>query len=159
MSDNVMLKIGDVNFGLSGPAYDKFTHEIEANWASQGRINRNNALQFVGLGPEKITISGVIFPLLNTGGGALGAGTLKKIESSLRSPGPQMVIDGMDRRYGYFIVRSLKEDRSKFLTNGAPQKQEFTVVLERYGEDMLRDDAVLGEGNTDISGIRSSSVA
>lgn len=141
-----MLKVGDIKFGISGPAYKAFVHEIEANWAAQGRINRRPALQFVGIGAEKISLTGTIYGLLAVGGSPLGINQLKQIESSLLSPGPQMVMDGTGRRYGYFIIRSLKEERSAFIINGAPQKQEFTVNLERYGEDMLRDDAVMDAG-------------
>lgn len=143
-----MLKVGNIKFGLDGPAYKQFTHEIEANWAAQGRINRRPALQFVGIGAEKISLTGTIYGLFKN----LGIGQLKQVEASLLSPGPQMVMDGTGRRYGYFIVRSMKEDRSAFISNGAPQKQEFTISLERYGEDMLRDDAVLDGGNTDFGG-------
>lgn len=144
-----MLKVGDIKFGLDGPAYKAFVHEIEANWAAQGRINRRPALQFVGVGAEKITLTGTIYGLFKN----MGIGHLKQIESALLSPGPQMVMDGTGRRYGYFIIRSMREERGAFLTNGAPQKQEFTVNLERYGEDMLRDDSVMDAGAGGLGGL------
>lgn len=153
MSDElVMLKIGDVHLGMRGAAYDEFVHEVAAEWASQGRINRRNALQHTGIGPEKITLNGTIHPLFF----GLGIGTLKGLQAMVvaGTPQPHMVIDGTGRRYGYFIVRSVRETRSKFLTNGAPQKQGFTVELERYGEDSLREDAISGEGNTDLNALR-----
>lgn len=152
--DFVMMMIGDVSLGLRGPAYDKFSHEIEAMWAAQGRINRRPALQFTGIGEETINLSGCIFPMFF----GLGINTLRQLENLLLGspiPSPQLVIDGTGRNYGYFVVRTLKEERSKFLTNGAPQKQEFTLSLSRYGEDMLANNAILGNGNTDLNSLRA----
>lgn len=152
-----MLKIGDVTLGLNGPAYDKLCHELEADWAAQKRINRAPALQWTGVGTEQITLSGCIFPLLSTGnGGHLGINTLKELETALINPKPSLVVDGTGRRYGYFIIRSLREERSKFITNGAPQKQEFTLVMERYGEDNISAEGVIGAGSIDLLNLVNS---
>lgn len=152
---DVMMKIGDVKFGMGGPAYNKLTHVLSADWASQARINRRPALQFTGVGGEKIVLSGVIFPLFFK----IGISSLEAVRALVLDARPEMLIEGTGKRYGYFVVKEVAEDRSHFIPNGAPQRQEFTITLERYGEDMLSNDAVVGGGSVDLDAARAAAAS
>ncbi|PNB76723.1 phage tail protein, partial [Pseudomonas sp. FW305-BF6] len=49
-------------FNLDTAAFDELRRSTEFRWASQERLSRRPAQQAVGMGEEKITLKGAIFP-------------------------------------------------------------------------------------------------
>ncbi|WP_275065393.1 phage tail protein, partial [Bartonella sp. ML69XJBT] len=43
---------------------------------------------------------------------------------------------GQGRILGKFVILSVKEKQSVFHQNGSPKKQEFTINLREYGEEL-----------------------
>lgn len=155
-----MMKLGDATFGMDGPAYDEFTQKIPITWAAQGRISRRDALQFVGFGTETVDLTGTIHTLFAPGGTPIGINTIRVFERMALDPQPYMMVDGTGRRYGYFAVASVTDVRTDMVTNGAPQKQKFTLNLKRYGEDVLTEQAVPADsGNVDLMDVRQAALS
>jgi len=125
-----MLALGDYRFSMDTAAYNKLVRDYEFNWSSQSRIGRRPALQFVGLGDEIITLSGVIYPHFR---GGLEQITAMVIEAGKGEPLP--LVDGRGRFWGDFVITKIKQGEESFDSDGSAYRQTFTLGLKAYGED------------------------
>ncbi|MGE8345899.1 phage tail protein [Pseudomonas helleri] len=118
-------------FNLDTAAFDELSRQSGFRWASQERLTRRPAQQSVGMGEEKITLKGSIFP------GHRGG--LKQLDT-LRSIGGLLLPLGLTTGYGHVLgdwcLTSITEDQSALLQGGIPRKQGFSLEFVRYGEDM-----------------------
>ena len=62
MPSEHMLALDEYRFSLPTAAYQEFTHAAEYRWAAQERLGRLPARQYLGPGPETVSLSGVIHP-------------------------------------------------------------------------------------------------
>lgn len=128
---DVFMALGDFRFALKGAAYDSFRRETRWRWASQPRLGRAPAKQFVGPGEDVITLKGTIYPHFRGG--------WKQVKAMRELAGkgqPQLMVDGLGFIHGYWCITSLTESNDAIWHNGAPLKQGFTMTLEFYGEDV-----------------------
>jgi phage protein U len=118
-------------FNLDTAAFDELSRQTGFRWASQERLTRRPAQQAVGMGDEKLTLKGAIFP------GHRGG--LKQLDT-LRSIGGLLLPLGLTTGYGHVLgdwcLTSINEDQSAFLQGGIPRKQGFSLEFVRYGEDL-----------------------
>lgn len=118
-------------FNLDTAAFDELSRSSEFRWASQERLSRRPAQQAVGMGEERITLKGSIYPGFKGG--------LKQLDR-LRSIGSQLLPLGLTTGYGEVLgnwcLKSVAEEQSTFLQGGIPRKQGFTLEFVRYGDDM-----------------------
>lgn len=118
-------------FGLDTAAFDQLRRSTAYRWAAQERLTRRPAQQAIGMGEEKLTIKGVIYPGFKGG--------LKQLER-LRSFGqqlqPLMLTTGYGLVLGNWCLTNLEEEQSVFLQGGIPRKQSFNLEFVRYGDDM-----------------------
>ena len=118
-------------FNLDTAAFDELRRQTEFRWASQERLSRRPAQQAVGMGEEKLSLKGAIFPTFKGG--------LKQLDT-LRSIGAQLLPLNLTTGYGVVLgtwcLRSLEEEQSALLAGGIPRKQTFSLEFTRYGDDM-----------------------
>jgi len=118
-------------FNLDTAAFDELRRQTAFRWASQERLTRRQAQQAVGVGDEKMTLKGAIFP------GHKGG--LKQLDT-LRSIGNQLLPLGLTTGYGLVLgdwcLTNIEEEQSALLQGGIPRKQAFTLEFVRYGEDL-----------------------
>jgi phage protein U len=50
---------------------------------------------------------------------------------------PMMMVDGLGWVWNRWAILSVEETKTVFLADGAPQKIEFSMELQAYGEDRL----------------------
>ncbi|ROL86126.1 phage tail protein [Pseudomonas chlororaphis] len=118
-------------FNLDTAAFDELRRSTEFRWASQERLTRRPAQQAVGIGEEKITLKGAIFPGFK--GGIKQLDTLRSIGARLA---PVTLTTGYGDVLGIWCLKSLEEDQSELMQGGIPRKQGFTLEFVRYGDDM-----------------------
>lgn len=118
-------------FNLDTAAFDELSRTTAFRWASQERLTRRPAQQAVGMGEEKITIKGAIFPGFK--GGLKQLNTLRSIGQKLQ---PLMLTTGYGEVLGNWCLVNLNEEQSVLLQGGIPRKQAFTLEFVRYGDDM-----------------------
>jgi len=118
-------------FNLDTAAFDELRRSTEFRWASQERLSRRPAQQGVGMGDEKITLKGVIFPGLK--GGLKQLDTLRAIGAKLQ---PLTLTTGYGDVLGTWCLKSLEEEQGSLMQGGIPRKQGFTLEFVRYGDDM-----------------------
>ncbi|MCF5172600.1 phage tail protein [Pseudomonas canadensis] len=118
-------------FNLDTAAFDELRRQTEFRWASQERLSRRPAQQAVGMGEEKLSLKGAIFPTFKGG--------LKQLDT-LRSIGAQLLPLNLTTGYGVVLgtwcLRSLEEEQGALLAGGIPRKQTFSLEFTRYGDDM-----------------------
>ena len=100
-------------------------------WAGQERLTRSPAQQAVGLGEERITLKGTIFP-----GAKSGLGQLQALRSIGRQLQPLSLTSGYGEVLGNWCLTSIEEDQSNLLAGGIPRKQGFSLEFISYGDDL-----------------------
>jgi len=118
-------------FNLDTAAFDELRRSTEFRWASQERLSRRPAQQGVGIGEEKITLKGAIFPGFKAGLKQLD--TLRTIGGQLK---PLTLTTGYGDVLGTWCLKSIEEEQSALMAGGIPRKQGFTLEFARYGDDM-----------------------
>ncbi|WP_433898194.1 phage tail protein [Pseudomonas sp. PSE1(2024)] len=118
-------------FNLDTAAFDELRRSTEYRWSSQERLTRRPAQQAVGIGEEKITLKGAIFPGFKGG--------IKQLDT-LRSLGAQQLPLTLTTGYGDVLgtwcLKSVDEEQNALLQGGIPRKQAFTLEFVRYGDDL-----------------------
>ncbi|MGE7815918.1 phage tail protein [Pseudomonas sivasensis] len=118
-------------FNLDTAAFNELRRQTEFRWASQERLSRRPAQQAVGVGEDKLSLKGVIFPTFKGG--------LKQLDI-LRSIGGQLLPLNLTTGYGVVLgtwcLRSMDEEQGALLAGGIPRKQTFSLEFSRYGDDM-----------------------
>ncbi|MBD8268872.1 phage tail protein [Pseudomonas fluorescens] len=124
-------KIQPYYFNLDTAAFDELTRSTEFRWASQERLSRRPAQQAVGMGDEKLTLKGTIYPGFK--GGLKQLDTLRTIGGRLQ---PLTLTTGYGEVIGTWCLKSINEEQGALLHGGIPRKQVFTLEFTRYGDDM-----------------------
>ena len=124
-------KIQPYYFNLDTAAFDELSRSTEFRWASQERLSRRPAQQAVGMGEEKLTLKGTIYPGFK--GGLKQLDTLRTIGGRLQ---PLTLTTGYGEVIGTWCLKSINEEQGALLHGGIPCKQVFTLEFTRYGDDM-----------------------
>lgn len=119
------------HFNLDTAAFDELRRQTSFRWQGQERLRRSVAQQAVGLGEEKITLKGAIFP--HHKGGLKQLNTLRTIGRILR---PLNLVTGYGEVLGDWCLVSIEEEQSHLLAGGIPRKQGFTLEFVSYGNDL-----------------------
>ncbi|MGP3789411.1 phage tail protein [Pseudomonas sp. B392_1p] len=118
-------------FNLDTLAFNELMRQSDYKWVGQERLTRRAAQQAVGLGDEKMTLKGAVFPQWRGGLGQLEA--LRALAARLV---PLDLVTGAGHVLGAWCLRSIQEDQSALLRGGIPRKQGFSLEFVRYGDDV-----------------------
>lgn len=124
-------KVQPYYFNLDTAAFDELSRSTEFRWASQERLSRRPAQQAIGMGEEKLTLKGTIYPGFK--GGIKQLDTLRTIGARLQ---PLTLTTGYGEVIGTWCLKTIAEEQGAFLHGGIPRKQGFTLEFVRYGDDM-----------------------
>lgn len=118
-------------FNLDTLAFNELMRQTDYKWVGQERLTRRAAQQAVGLGDEKMTLKGAVFPQWRGGLGQLDA--LRALAARLV---PLDLVTGAGNVLGAWCLRSIQEDQSALLRGAIPRKQGFSLEFVRYGDDV-----------------------
>lgn len=125
-----MMSFGLFVFGLSTAAYQELQRQTAWRQTAQQRIGRRPARQFLGPGDDTITLTGTLLPQF-TG----GQQNLDQLRMMANDGSAWPLLEGSGNYYGLFVIESLNERKSDFLRDGAAQKIQFDLTLQRIDED------------------------
>ena len=111
----------------------------EYRWRSNSSIGKRGALQFLGGGEEKITLSGERYPEIT--GGKL---TLTAVRLMAEEGRAWPLLSGNGMIYGMYVINSVSETGVEFFTDGSPRKITFNLALTRVDESLA---AIYGDLN------------
>lgn len=118
-------------FNLDTAAFDELRRQTSFRWASQERLTRRPAQQAVGLGEEKLTIKGAIYPTFR--GGLKQLDVLRSIGAKLL---PLNLTTGYGEVLGNWCLTNIEEEQGALLPGAIPRKQGFSLEFVRYGDDL-----------------------
>ncbi|EKN3444981.1 phage tail protein [Yersinia enterocolitica] len=127
----MMLTLGLFVFQLQTLPYQSLQHSLDYRWPSNSRIGQRPAYQFLGVGEEKIMLSGVLLPEIT--GGVLSLLALK-IMAEQGKAWPLLGGDGTI--YGMYTVASITQTHSVFFSDGRARRIEFSMTLNRVDESL-----------------------
>lgn len=130
--NRIMLTLGDFKFEMHTLAYEKLALSQSYRWSAQARIARDPALQYLGRETATIQLDGVLRP------NGLIRGRLSHIENlrAMADKGkPHLLVDGIGRVWGQWVITDIKDDRSLFIDDGQSRVIGFSVSLKSYGSD------------------------
>ena len=122
------MVLGTFTFGINTAAYDALRRSTEYRWPGQPLFGKDDALQHTGMGPDVITLSGVIMTTYRG-----GTGQLEILRGIAAKGQPQILVTGLGQVLGKWVVERVEETQSLFASAGMPRMQQFTVQLRKYG--------------------------
>jgi phage protein U len=124
------MTLGGFQFAISTAAHDELQRDTAYRWEKQDRLGREPAMQFIGAGEDRVTLSGTIYPHFRGGVGQLD--TMRTLAGEGK---PLQLVDGLGRVLGPFCITRVTESQSNYVGPGIPRRVDFTLELSRYGED------------------------
>jgi hypothetical protein len=125
-----LLQLGPHQFEVAPLSYSQLQSRVEFRWPAQGRLGREPALQFLGPGEKRITISGLLFPEVLGGWDAFRA-----FERSAASGQPMLMTLGTGHIFGRVVITAIGEVHEAIGCAGLPRKLSFDIEVARYGGD------------------------
>ena len=124
----MMLSLGDFQFSVDTAAYDELTLKAEYPWATVNRLQNTPQLQAMGKETRSISLQGTVYPTYR----GSGAEQIENLREAAAQMEPQFLVAGDGRSLGRWVVKSIAQTDSVFFSDGVPQKQEFSLELERF---------------------------
>ncbi|ATM96277.1 phage protein U [Yersinia frederiksenii] len=150
----MMLALGMFIFMRQTLPYQNFQRNAEYRWPSNSRVGQRDAFQFLGVGEEKITLGGVLYPELT--GGKMTITTLRLMAEEGRA---WPLLDGSGTIYGMYVINNVSETDSVFFADGTPRKIDFTLTLTRVDESLAVLYGDIGKQSKTIIGNNGDMVA
>ena len=130
MAATNMLALGPYRFSIDTAAYQNLVRATAYRWASQPRLGRRPARQFVGAGEETISLDGTIYPHYRGGLGQIDA-----LRTEAAKGEALQLVTGRGDVLGSWVVERVEETQRFFLADGRPRNLAFRLELAHYGED------------------------
>lgn len=143
MAAETLLTLGGYQFSMDTAAHDALQRSKTYRWATQQRLTREPASQYVGPGKETISLSGKIYPHFRG-----GLDQINDMRAEADKGEPLTLVDGRGNNLGQWCVTSIKDKEKGYVRDGYPRCIEFSVSLESYGPDAN----TAGGGNSDSGG-------
>ena len=132
----VMMCLGLFVFSLPTLVFQQLEHQMAWRHASNERVGARAASQFLGVGEETIALTGQILP----GFGKRLA--LDALRAMANTGAGYVLVDGLGRVYGRFVITDLRQTGTVFNQLGQPARIEFSISLRRV--DGTRNTLPLG---------------
>lgn len=134
----MLLAIGMFVFEVPNLLFDQLKRRRNWRHPTSERVGARAASQFVGVGEDTLTLSGVLAP------GVMGRKDALEDLAAMADQGRSWpVVDGDGFVYGAFVILDLDETKRELLENGQATLIDFTVNLQRVDDD---------EGDTSATG-------
>lgn len=124
---NIMMALGSFQFSIQTAVYQELNRRSEYKWPSQHRFGKRPSSQFVGIGEDTITLPGVIYPEYRG-----GFQQVERMRSIAGRGQPLMLVDGLGKIMGRWVIEAIDEKQTLFAAFGAPRKMEFSLSLRKF---------------------------
>ena len=140
----MMMTLGFFVFSRLTVPYQTSQHDMVWRHPTNSRIGARPSAQFLGVGDETLTLSGVLMPEIT--GGELSLDALRKMADTGKA---YPLIEGRGTVTGFFVIEKISKGRSEFFSDGAARKIEFTIELKRVDEkntSLIANENLIGMG-------------
>lgn len=139
----MMAALGQFVFALNTLAYQELRRSTAWRHPSNSRVGARPARQFVGLGDETITLTGLQAPEFMGDRKALD-----RLRAMADRGAAYSLVNGAGEAFGAWVIESIEENGSIFVREGVPRRVEFTINIARV-DDALADPAGGTDGGDD----------
>ncbi|MGI2124477.1 phage tail protein [Shewanella baltica] len=140
----MMMTLGFFVFSRLTVPYQTSQHDMVWRHPTNSRIGARPSAQFLGVGDETLTLSGVLMPEIT--GGELSLEALRKMADTGKA---YPLIEGRGTVTGFFVIEKISKGRSEFFSDGAARRIEFTIELKRVDEkntSLIANENLIGMG-------------
>lgn len=140
----MMMTLGFFVFSRLTVPYQTSQHDMVWRHPTNSRVGARPSAQFLGVGDETLTLSGVLVPEIT--GGELSLEALRKMADTGKA---YPLIEGRGTVTGFFVIEKISKGRSEFFSDGAARKIEFTIELKRVDEkntSLIANENLVGMG-------------
>lgn len=140
----MMMTLGFFVFSRLTVPYQTSQHDMVWRHPTNSRVGARPSSQFLGVGDETLTLSGVLMPEIT--GGELSLEALRKMADTGKA---YPLIEGRGTVTGFFVIEKISKGRSEFFSDGAARKIEFTIELKRVDEkntSLIANENLVGMG-------------
>ncbi|MCS6120484.1 phage tail protein [Shewanella baltica] len=140
----MMMTLGFFVFSRLTVPYQTSQHDMVWRHPTNSRVGARPSAQFLGVGDETLTLSGVLVPEIT--GGELSLDALRKMADTGKA---YPLIEGRGTVTGFFVIEKISKGRSEFFSDGAARKIEFTIELKRVDEkntSLIANENLVGMG-------------
>ncbi|MCS6236192.1 phage tail protein [Shewanella baltica] len=140
----MMMTLGFFVFSRLTVPYQTSQHDMVWRHPTNSRVGARPSAQFLGVGDETLTLSGVLMPEIT--GGELSLEALRKMADTGKA---YPLIEGRGTVAGFFVIEKISKGRSEFFSDGAARKIEFTIELKRVDEkntSLIANENLIGMG-------------
>ncbi|MCS6241360.1 phage tail protein [Shewanella baltica] len=140
----MMMTLGFFVFSRLTVPYQTSQHDMVWRHPTNSRVGARPSAQFLGVGDETLTLSGVLMPEIT--GGELSLDALRKMADTGKA---YPLIEGRGTVTGFFVIEKISKGRSEFFSDGAARKIEFTIELKRVDEkntSLIANENLIGMG-------------
>ena len=139
----MMAALGQFTFALNTIAFQEMRRSTSWRHPSNPRVGARPARQFVGLGDETITLTGLQAPEFMGDRKALD-----RLRDMADRGNAYALVNGAGENSGAWVIENLEETGTLFVREGVPRRVEFTINLARVDDD-LADPAGGTDGGAD----------
>ncbi|WP_330149740.1 phage tail protein [Shewanella xiamenensis] len=140
----MMMTLGFFVFSRLTVPYQTSQHDMVWRHPTNSRVGARPSAQFLGVGDETLTLSGVLMPEIT--GGELSLDMLRKMADTGKA---YPLIEGRGTVTGFFVIEKISKGRSEFFSDGAARRIEFTIELKRVDEkntSLIANENLIGMG-------------
>lgn len=136
MSIPVLYHLGDLQFRTLPFSVGDVAASRAADWAPKDVIGTMRPREYVGPGDERLSLSGVLFPLALAAGseGHSDGGGLRhldRLEAMQRAGVPFPLVRGDGRHMGWFVIESVTRGDSRLTAVGIGRQVDYGIQLVR----------------------------
>ncbi len=124
---NQMMTLDLFVFSLPTLSYQELSRRCEYRHAETERFGQRAALQFLGAGPDTISLPGILHP-----GQTGDYASFARLRQMAEAGDAYQLMTGYGDILGHYVITSLDTKESVFMDDGAPRKIDFTLELKRY---------------------------
>ena len=128
-----MMKLGTFRFCIYTAAYQELNRTTNYKWGEQAVFGAWDNLQFLGPGEDVMSLTGVVYPEFQG-----GTGQINDLRALAETGQPQLLVSGIGKILGYWVINSISEGQTKFAAFGVPRRQEFTINIRKYSDTAER---------------------
>ncbi|MDR2958629.1 MAG: phage tail protein [Stenotrophomonas sp.] len=125
-------------FNVDTTGFQRLTRSSSYAWKDQARLGRRSAQQSVGLGPETLTLNGVVMPLFIRAGDTsqrVGWNQPRMLRDIAQLREPVHLGTGRGDDLGNWCLSKITETQEALFANGVPRQQTLDLEFIRYGDD------------------------
>lgn len=130
----MLMAFGQFVFEIDTLSFTELQRQRSWNHASNPVAKGRAKRQYLGVGDETVSLSGLIYE-------SHGFGQRQSVDdlAMMADRGTAYtLVDGSGYLYGVYIIEGLDDSRSILMFNGVPRKIDFAIKLTRVDDDRVQ---------------------